>query len=251
MATAAVGTPAPLPLEGDLRDVGPARRDTIRARSYSLVGDLKVQGDLVVGSATLDGIATVGGKVVADQLRSNGNVQVAGDVNVRGQLTVRGSHECRGALSAGELIVNGDLQVAGPISVNGHAEVKGRLETSAGVTARAFEFDGSLVIPGTLETPVLKGYLRRPSRIRLLKSQNVRILRSPFSSVGAATLTVDRIEASDVELTDVDCEYVRADRLRLGPRCHVTRVDGVVVYRHRSARVGPRSWEPIPPGLSR
>ncbi len=252
MAQAVVRPPTPEPSgEGDLRDVGAVRRPQVSARSYTALGNVKVLGDLLAASAELHGLASVGGRLTGERVRAEGTLDVAGDVAVRGELTVRGTALLGGGLTAGDLVCQGRIRVAQGIVLDGHGRVHGTLEVGQGLQARAIQFDGGITVPGTLDCPTVEGRLRRPSRIGTLRSQNVRIVRPVFPPGGSATLVVDRIEATEVELEAVDCEYLRAERVRLGPGSHVTRVDGQVVRQHRSAVVGPLSREPIPPGITR
>ncbi len=252
MVAALPKTPLPEPaLEGDVRDVGAVRRARVSARSYTALGNLKVVGDLLAASVDLHGLASVGGRLSAERVRAEGTVDVGGDVAVRGELSVRGTGLFGGAVSAGDLVAHGQLRVARGITLDGHGRVVGMLEVGDGFAARALEFEGGIVVPGVLDCPTVEGRLRRPSRIGTLRSQNVRIVRPLFPPGGQGTLQVDRIEATEVELVAVDCEYLRAERVRLGPGTHVTRVDGRIVRQHASAVVGPLSREPIPPGISR
>ena len=119
------------------------------------------------------------------------------------------------------------------------------------MSVRSLQLDGGVVVPGLFDCPTGVVHLRSPSRIGTLRSENLRIVPPLFPPARRLLLVVDRIEAKDVEIAGVDCEYLRADRVRLGPHAHVTRLDGEVIRRHPTAVVGPWAREPIPPGLSR
>ena len=252
MATSAsIPPPVPPPLEGDIRDVGGARRASLRARSYTALGAVKLLGDLDAGSVELHGLASIGGRLTAEKLRSDGTLDVAGAVLVKGEATVKGTAILRAGLTSGDLNVHGHLLVTGPIVSDGDSRVHGHLEASGNLSARSLQFDGGVSVAGHVDSPIVEGHLRRASRIGTLRAQHVRIVRAPPPFGSRGSLVIDRIEASEVELEGVDCEYLRADRVRLGADSHVTRLDGQVVRRHRTAFVGPRSWEPVPPGISR
>lgn len=242
---------APPPLVGELRDVGGTRREAIRAQSYTALGAVKCLGDLEAGVVELHGLASIGGRVAAERLRAEGTLDVARDVVVRSEATLRGRATIGTSLAAGDLAVRGRLTVRGPMTLDGEGRITGTLEVEGPLVARSLQFDGTLLVPGTIDCPMFTGRLRHRSRVGTLRSENVRLVRPswPFGSTGH--LVIDRIEAADVELDGVDCEYLRAERIRLGAGTHVTRLDGHVVRRHPTAVVGPRSWEPLPRGLAR
>ncbi len=250
VATPPAAAPEPAPL-GDVRDVGAMRRSSVSARSYTSLGDVKVVGDVRAMSVELHGLATIGGRLVAERLRAEGTLDVAGEVAVHGEIAVHGTALLGAGLTAGDLTAQGRLTVGGPIVLEGHGRLKGRLDAAGSLSARAFQFDGSVSVPGALDCPTVEGQLRRPSRIGVLRSENVRIVRGGFPPDARGSLLVDRIEATDVEIEAVDCEYLRAERIRLGPGAHVTRLDGEVVRRHRTAVIGPLSREPLPYGITR
>lgn len=242
---------APAPLEGEVRDTDAVRRPSVRAHRYVSTHATKILGDLEAVSVELRGFASIGGRLQAEHVRSDGTLDVAGAVTARSDAVFRGAAELRAGLSAGDLTVHGSLRCVGPMVLEGNAHVRGSLEVTGPFTARSLQFDGDLAIPGTVDSPIVQGHLRHPSRIGVLRSQHVRIVPALLSSGRTASLQVDRIEATEVEIAGVDCEYLRAERIRLGPRAHVTRLDGQIVRRHRAALVGPRSWEPLPYGITR
>jgi cytoskeletal protein CcmA (bactofilin family) len=243
--------PTPPAVAGDVRDVGSVRRDAVVARSYTVLGTAKVLGDVTVGHGDFQGFTTVGGRLTADQLRSHGGLVVSGATVVKGELEVRGNSEFGGPVSAGEFRAHGTVRMASALTVNGVATIDGVLQAVPSIAARGLTLSGGLHVDGIVESPTVVLRLRRRSRILQVHSQHVRIVRaSPFAP-REATLLVDRIEAVEVQLEGVDCEYLRADRVRLGAGCHIGRVDGTVLRRHRSAVVGPLSRSPPPFGLSR
>jgi cytoskeletal protein CcmA (bactofilin family) len=252
VAADAVTSPTvPSPLSGDLRDAGSALHDAVRCRSYTALGAVKVVGNLEATSVDLRETATIGGKLIAERLHAGSTLDVYGDLQVRGELSVRESTRVGGALSAGDLRAVGEIEVVGAVTVDAHAVVQGDFSVGGTLAARSLEFDGTLQAPGLVEAPMIQGRLRGPSRIGTIRSQSVRIVRARFPFGQHGQLVVDRIEANEVELEGVTCEYLRAERVLLGAHCQVTRVDGTVVRRHRTAVVGPVAWEAPPAGLTR
>lgn len=238
-------------MEGDVREVGSVRRASIQARSYTLLGTGKVVGDATLGRGDVQGFLTVGGRLAADEFRCDGGLEVGSTTTVKGHLDLRGDAELGGAVSAGEVHSKGTVRVAGSIQVNGLATIDGVLVSTGPVTTRGLTLTGGLTVGGTIEAPTVTIRLRKASRATSILSPHVRIVRaSPFLS-SSTTLAVDRIEGVEVELEGVDCEYVRAERVRLGAGCHVTRLDGAILRRHRTAVVGPLSRVDPPFGMSR
>ena len=251
MASVVPAAPAPPPLTGDLEDTGGSRRESVRARRYRARGAVKVVGDLGAVEFALKGFGTIGGRLTVEKLLADGTLDVGKDVVVKTDGTFRGTATLLAGLLVGDLTVHGHLKVAANATVDGDGRIRGRLEVGGNLSARSLQFDGGLEVPGVLDCPVVEGRLRHASRIGSLHSQHVRIVRASLPSTRGSLLVIDRIEASEVEIEGVDCEYLRADRVRLGAEAHVTRLEGQVVRRHRSAYVGARAWEPLPPGLSR
>ncbi|HYK93091.1 MAG TPA: hypothetical protein VEY07_03500 [Thermoplasmata archaeon] len=251
MASGGTATPSAPPLTGDLRDTTAARRDSIRVQHYWSARAVKVLGDVDALSAEFRGVSSLSGRVSVDHLATHGEFEVAQAVVARSDATLRGSSTLGAGFSGGDLTVVGNFRSMGPVSLDGNAHVRGSLEVAGNLTARSLEFDGLLSVLGNVDAPIVKGRVRRLSRVGTLRSQHVRIVSGALPFRIPAPLIIDRIEATEVEIAWVDCEYLRADRIRLGPGAHVTRLDGEVVRQHRSAFVGPRSWEPLPAGITR
>ena len=243
--------PTPAPLTGDLRDVGAGLRPSVRARSYTAVGAIKILGAVEVTTADLQGTVSIGGRVTAERLRSDGVLNVGADVQVEGEASFKGSTRIGGGLTTGDLRAAGALDVGGTFTVEAQAVVRGDLAVTTTITARSLEFDGTIQAPGDLDCPIIQGRLRGASRLGAVHAQHVRIVRAGFPFGHRGELVADRIEAKEVELEAVSVEYLRAERVTLGAHCQVTRLDGDVIRRHRTAVVGPVAYEAPPPGLTR
>ncbi|HEY6238897.1 MAG TPA: hypothetical protein VIZ68_06925, partial [Thermoplasmata archaeon] len=94
------------------------------------------------------------------------------------------------------------------------------------------------------------GRLAGTSRATTLQADRVVVRRSGFRG-RHATFEVRTIEAKEADLEGVVAEYVRADRIALGPGCQIARIDGEVTRVHASSHVGPVSRSPAPYGLTR
>lgn len=249
-APVAPASPAP-PLTGEIRDLGAALREAVRVRTYSAIGAIKVLGSLEVETADVQGSVSIGGRLTAERLRSDGSLDAGADVTVGTEVNLKGASRVTGGLKAGELRAAGELDVSGPLTVQGNAEVRGDLVVGGPLSARSLDLDGTIQCLGTLDCPMIQGRLRGPSRIGAIHAQHVRIVRASFPFGSRGGLIADRIEATEVELEGVSVEYLRAERVTLGAHCQVTRLDGEVIRRHRTAVVGPVAVEPIPRGLTR
>jgi len=248
---AAPAAPSEPPLAGELSDTGVARRDRVRTLRYATHGSVRIDGDLTAGTVHLHGLTNVGGRVNADHLRLEGSLDTAGDVDIASEATLKGRTSIGGSLRVGDVTVGGRLHVAGGIAANGGARFIGVVSATGPLTARSLGFTGALEVAGHVESPYIVGKLRGRSVVGTLHGQHVRIVRAGLLPFGAATLTVDSIEASEVDLAGVRCEYLRAERIRLGPGCRITRVDGPIARQHRSARVGPAAIVDAPAGMTR
>ena len=117
---------------------------------------------------------------------------------------------------------------------------------------------GTLRAPGEFSADSVALEVERDSSIGTLLAGSVIVTRPsappfkvPFFGKERPRLKVLRIEASEVHLEGVDVEVLRADRIALGPDCHVARVIGEVMAVDPSSHVGPESRSPPPHGISR
>lgn len=264
--SAAPGGPAERPMSGPsgragpVREAGTVRHDSIHATSWELAGLAKVQGDVDVGTVAVHGLLSVGGKVVADRLSLDGTFDSVGPVDVHETLEVDGTTRLGASVHAGSLRSRGTFHTTGPLRVDRGLFVEGLLEAPS-VAATLFELTGGAEIPGEIAAAgIVRARFRADSRLGEVRAQRVE-LHGPSTSLvptllrtvfgGAAAVHVDRIEAGSVELSAVDVGFVRADAVVLGAGAHVTTVEGTIVRRHPSSRVGPESRSPPPHGLFR
>jgi len=220
----------------------------------------KVQGDVDVGTGSTTGLVSIGGKLSAGGFRSRGTLEVVGPTEVRELLTLDGTVHLRAAVHAGTLEARGTLRCPADIRVDRALSVTGTFEAPSAHVG-LFDLTGSVEIPGDLEAVVsVHARFRGDSRIGALRARSVRLEGPPTALIptlfrkvfgGSATVWVGRIEADSVTLRAVDVEFVRSPHIILGPGAHVSTVEGTIVRRHPSSRVGPESRSPPPHGLSR
>jgi cytoskeletal protein CcmA (bactofilin family) len=246
--------PAP-PTPADLSDRGVVARALVRARRWSLRGTGKVEGDVTAAFLDSDGLLVVGGTVRAGEARLHGSTEVTGAIEVTALLDCSGSLRGGSGLKAGDLRAAGRLRTAGAVEVQRTVEVRGALQAPM-LTATALTLRGSCEIPGTVKAASADLELERASSVGTVLGERVTVrLRgpNPIERVFGREVAVriERIEAEAVSLERVEVEFVRAKEVRLGPEAHVTTVEGTVVDRHRTSRIGPESRSPPPPGLRR
>jgi cytoskeletal protein CcmA (bactofilin family) len=246
-------TPAALgPLIGATSDAGAGRHETLRVRDWRVVGASKVVGDADVGFADLRGNVTVGGAFRAADVRSRGQLSVNGITVVEGPLRANGYSEFSGAVRAERLETSGFFGVTADLAVTGTAAVTGRAEVAGSLSAGTLHLSGSVAVRGAVTVDRLEGELRGASKTGPIRANSIELRAVRFPPWRApGSLTTLRIEAHEVRLEGATVEFLRADRISLGPHCRVARVEGRIVERHRSSYVGPfaRGW--IAPGLSR
>ncbi|MGA8303358.1 MAG: hypothetical protein WA691_00860 [Thermoplasmata archaeon] len=251
---------APPSRAGAVRDSGTVRRDSLRAATWTSTGLVKVQGDVDVGSGSTSGLVSVGGKLSAGSFRARGTLEVLGPTNVRDQLTLEGTVHLQAAVHAGAVEAKGTFRSPSDVRVDRALSVTGTFEAPSAHVG-LFDLTGSAEISGDLEAAVLvRGRFRGNSHLGTIRARSV-VLEGPPTALiptlwrrvfgGSATVEVGRIEADSVSLRAVDVEFVRSPEIVLGPGAHVTTVEGTIVRRHPTSRVGPESRSPRPHGLSR
>jgi len=231
------------------------RRDSVHAQSWVVQGTVKVTGEVDVGTAQVNGTLSVAGPITSDSFSCRGTLDVEGAVTVSGALSTDGNLRAAGAVHAQHATFRGTTRIAREAAVDGPVIVRGQF-AAASLRATELRADGSVTVPGDLDAADVDVKIRRDGRFGTIRAHTVRLLRSPPNPIEwvfgrSPPPRVARIEADRVELEGVDVDFVRCPEIILGRDAHVTEVEGTVVRRHPSARVGPRSKSPPPYGLSR
>ncbi len=255
VAPAPAAAPPP-PLTGQVLDRGTTRRESVRSQIWATDGTAKVLGNVEVGQVDLRGFVTIGGTLTSDRVLVRGELEVIGETVVQGAREVRGQCRTFANVSARDAGFDGIVHVGGALRVDRLLQSHGQLEVDASVRAGLFESDGRFEISGDLDAPRVRATLRGTSRVGTIRADDVQLklpARPPIlRSIGAsASLDIDRIEANSVVIEGVTVQYIRADRIVVGRKCHVVRYDGTVVSCHSSSHLGPESRSPPPPGMSR
>ncbi|MCI4357619.1 MAG: polymer-forming cytoskeletal protein [Thermoplasmata archaeon] len=241
-----------------IQDSGATLRDWVFAERWTVQGVAKVRGKVDADSVEVHGSLSVGGDLRAGSMRMNGPLEVDGIAHVDARAVLHGAARFAQALEAADLEIDGSLRARGPLRVSGDARWTGEVVLLAEARVGRFVGSGSLEAPGAITADRFSFEVLRPSTIGTLRASSVDITRPsalpfriPFIGTDRPTLTVLRIEASEVRLEGVSAELIQADRIVLGPDCHIARVIGEVLAVDRSSHVGPESRSPRPHGLSR
>ncbi|MFZ0891643.1 MAG: polymer-forming cytoskeletal protein [Thermoplasmata archaeon] len=253
---------APAPeRKGRVWDRGVVQRPEVRALVWRADGTARILGNLDAGTVIVRGNASVIGKITADRIDVRGTLEGLQPIDVKGTMFVRGTLRFEGPLTAGTLSHLGPARGGGPIVARQLLESRGSLEVRiGGITAPHVALNGSFDVAGPILAKSVIARVTGPSQVPAIEAETVvldrptripRLLEQFGLLSTEPTVRVDRIEARDVYLDGVECEYVRSEHLLLGSGSHVTRLDGTVVRKHRSATIGPRSHTAPPHGLSR
>jgi len=240
---------------GSIVESGAVRRESVRVLRWSVRGAAKVTGDVDSGDVSVRGGLSVGGKLRADRLDAHGAVEVMGPIDVSGPWRGDGDVRAASTVHAAELSFKGSFRTRGPMTVDRAMDIRGSL-SGPSITAGTLRLDGTAEVDGAVQALAMELRLRDSSSFGTLKAKKVRATGRVPNPVDVALhrhfdMKVDRIEAEEVELEGVDVGFVHANRITLGRGAHVTAIEGKVVRRHASARVGPESRSPPPYGLWR
>jgi cytoskeletal protein CcmA (bactofilin family) len=198
---------------------------------------------------------TVGGTLAADRFRADGSLEVSGALRIAETLEVRGTLRTLAAVRAGDLVLGGTTHAMATLVADRVLRFQGSLAAPS-LRAGAVEGRGAMEVPGDIEAWRVAVDLSAASHLGTVRAHIAQLhskVPNPVEKVlGREVLvTIDRVEADEVELIGVDVGYVRSPQVTLGRGCHVTTVEGTIVAQHASADVGPRSKSPPPHGLRR
>ncbi|MCI4348862.1 MAG: hypothetical protein L3J93_01405 [Thermoplasmata archaeon] len=237
-------------------------RESVRARSWRSLGPTKVTGSVEVEDAELTGPASIGGSFTAAHLRATGTFDADGPVHLTGSSSFTGSVRLGATLDATDLVIEGAVASSGAVRLSGFLRLEGELKAPE-VRAGRIVLAGGLEVSGSMTAELAHLELHHDSTVSLLRASALRVTRHiafpfnlvpfrvPFIGPAVPGLTALRIEASEAELEGVTAEFLKADRIVLGPDCHIARVEGTILRQDPKAHVGPESRSPPPHGLSR
>jgi len=245
----------PPPRTGSVADQGVVRHETVHAERWTVAGTTKVVSEADAASIDARGTVAIGGALTADSCAVTGSLDVGGGIEVRTTLHVDGHLRGRSTVHTGALEVKGTARCGGAVRADQELTVRGAL-IAPSVRATALHLHGAADVPGDLEASTVEARFEEDSRIGRIVGSSIRLRGRVPTLVDKAffrhaTVTIERIEGQKVELEAVHVALVHAEEVVLGRDAHISELEGTVVRRHSTARVGPRSKSPPPYGLSR
>jgi len=210
------------------------------AENLEVSGSAKIRGNLKVASAEISGSLVVDGDVFVSIMESSGGVSVKGnlkcnDMEISGSLTA-GNIEAELLSASGSVKSLGDLKVkvgkfSGSCIAGGLIEAD-KLKSAGSLKAQhckggVWHISGSLRIAENIEVEELYIDLYGDSKVDgIIKAKKVVVRPSKkelggtiggflrlFSGAKKYRLRCKGIEAEEVDIENVDCEYVKAKKL--------------------------------------
>jgi len=225
----------PRVLEADTISVsGVLHAESLKGNLVEVSGSLSVANDAVIGVMEVSGSAKVGGSLEADEVHVSGSLDV-GECRVRGLLYLSGSLRSRGGVTAKYAEISGGCSVDGAFSAE-EAEISGGLKVSEASGVR-WRVSGSIKTEGNVKVNDLKIELHGTSKIggviigrtvkvrrgRRVRSSKAGVLLGIISRLGVAVpsthakLSCKGIEAEEVYIEGVECDYVKGRTVVIGP----------------------------------
>ena len=232
----------PRTLEADTISVsGALHAETLRGNLVEVSGSLSVAKDAVVGVMEVSGSVRVRGSLEADEAHVSGSLDV-GECRVRDSLYLSGSLRSRGGVTARYAEISGGCSVSGEFCAE-EAEVSGGLKASR-VTGDRWRVSGSIKTEGDVRINDLEIELYGVSRVNgIIAGRTVKVRRGKrarFCKVSMlldiisrlsvaryfevwhfpstrAKLSCKGIEAEEVYIEGVECDYVKGRIVVIGP----------------------------------
>jgi cytoskeletal protein CcmA (bactofilin family) len=237
------------PLGGTVTDERVAVHSTLRAARWAVHGDSKVLGDVEILDGEVQGLASVKGNLTAARLVVDGTLEVDGETKLGDRLRLDGRGRFGASLAGPDLSLSGSVEVVGSVTASRTLAVSGKLGTGGSIQAGSLTFRGRIASGGNWSAASLDGRLAGHSTVEEVQATTVRLRRDGFRHPGR--LTVRRIDARDAYLEGVEAEYLHAERVELGPDCHIAEVEGPIIRQHRSSHVGFEVRSEAPRWLTR
>lgn len=217
----------------DKMDMKIAGSSTMPGGDYGTVsigGSGKVTGNLRADTIRCSGAAKVLGNVTADTLDCTGACSLKGDVQVK-KFHVSGSVKIEKNLSGEALRVSGAIKVEQTLRCK-NLEASGGLSVGEDLEAEEVSLTGCAKIGKLLNAEKIVLVSSSTSKIRDIgcsilevRKGKSSLLNLMFGSKESCVLEVNSIEADQAHLEYTRADVIRCRDLRLGPGCHVRRVE--------------------------
>ncbi|WP_409342452.1 hypothetical protein [Paenibacillus sp. MBLB4367] len=181
--------------------------------SVNIMGEGRVQGDLLCDEFKCMGNCAVQGSLQAGRYRFQGEVSIDGDLQAAvltglGQILVKGN-------------VRGDS-----IKMTGQLIVKGACE------ADKLQLNGAMDVSGLLNAEQLSINLFGPCQVKEIGGGRISVRRKKWMAVkewftpsGVTELKADTIEGDDIYLEHTQAAIVRGNNVTIGPGCEIELVE--------------------------
>lgn len=202
---------------------GTVSGNPVKTQDFKAAGSARVQGNLIADRVRVSGSCAFDGDVKTDQFKSAGSVRVAGGL-IADQVDASGSVVVEKDLKADDVSASGSFRVGGTTTCDRlHAAGSVRLE--GGVTADEVEIE-----------------LAGDSLANTIQADHVEVRERGGFGVfrGRGELTAERIHGDEVLLESTVAEFVRGDRVRIGPHCRIGVVEARDLVVHQSSEVRER-----------
>jgi len=221
------------------RNVRIAGSGTIEGGSYGQVkiaGSGKVTGDLEAEEFSSAGSATAQGNLKARRFECAGSFRCQGDLELE-EGEAAGSFRVGGKLRAKEMKIAGSTH--GQSISGGYLRISGSLETQGNVEVETLRLSGSFRIGGLLSADKAEiemygiceaqeiggGKIEVRAGSKSLGGLVGEVLEALFGTSRMRKLRAKVIEGDEIKLEYTQAEVVRGGKVKIGPGCHVKRVE--------------------------
>lgn len=221
-------------------------------RNVTVSGAGRIEGG-AYGTVKIAGSGRVMGDLTAEEFQAAGSAKVEGNLKAQ-KFEVAGSFRCEGNLeveegeAAGSCKVTGrikaqELKLAGAVQAKaitgGYLRAGGSLAVAESVEVETFRLTGAFEIGGLLSADRVEVELEGRSQAQEIGGEKI-VVRAGQKSLGGIIssalaflwgsgtpkeLTVETVEGDEVELEATQAKLVRGGKVKIGPGCHIERVE--------------------------
>ena len=209
--------------------------DAVCQEDVHVSGAATAKGDLAAKEIHVSGSLQVEGDVHAEAVRISGSAQFAGSMEVCGEMRVSGSTHFAGGMEVcGEMRVSGSAHICKAARIQ-QLRAAGSLRLDEGVECERFETHGGFAIQGLLNAEKVEIEVGGACQAGEIGGESVRAYRSATANTflsrllggarRASRLSVETIEASQIDLEATRAKVVRGRDVRIGADCEIDRVE--------------------------
>ncbi|WP_068620535.1 hypothetical protein [Paenibacillus tuaregi] len=202
----------------------------------SITGDGEIHGDVDAISFKCTGNATVNGSLKAETLKLTGDLILRGSLEGK-VFSTMGKLQIQEHVTARKIKFSGDTHVGGQITSE-QIELSGYNTVEGGCQAEEFKARGAVRIGGMLNSENVEIKLLGESRIkeigggliRVMPSRGLWALVDMFNPEGPPRLVATSIEGDTINLENTEAEYVRGNKVTIGPGCRIGLVEYIEAF---------------------